>query len=118
MGESTEECERVWAPHPLAVHRLYYNVGTYKKRFEPWVDEVRERENFTLDRLAPGRFLYGSGDEVRRTVEEWREITGAEYLALRFRHPGGPSHAETLEALRRFGAEVIQPLTAATAVAG
>ena len=40
-------------------------------------------------------------------VAEWEAVTGVEYLALRFRHPGGPGHAETLEALRRFGAEVI-----------
>ena len=97
------------------MHRLYYNVGVYHRRFEPWVDDVRDRADFTLDRLAPGRFLYGSPDEVRATVEEWQAITGADYLALRFRHPGGPTHAETLEALRLFGAEVIAPL-AATAV--
>lgn len=113
IADTREECERVWGPHALGVHRLYYNVGVYLKRFEPWVDEVRDREHFTLDRLAPGRFLYGSPDEVRATVEEWREITGADYLALRFRHPGGPSHEQTLEALRRFGAEVIAPLGAA-----
>ncbi|MBM3676554.1 MAG: LLM class flavin-dependent oxidoreductase [Actinobacteria bacterium] len=106
IGDSKEECERVWAPNPMQVHRLYYNVGTYLRRFEPWVDEVKEREAFTLDRLAPGRFLYGSPEDVRSTVEEWREITGCEYLALRFRHPGGPSHEQTLEALRRFGAEL------------
>jgi alkanesulfonate monooxygenase SsuD/methylene tetrahydromethanopterin reductase-like flavin-dependent oxidoreductase (luciferase family) len=113
IGESVEECERVWAAHALAVHRLYYNVGVYRKRFEPWVDEVRERENFTLDRLAPGRFLYGDAATIRATVEQWEAETGAEYLALRFRHPGGPGHAETLEALRRFGAEVIAPLQVA-----
>jgi alkanesulfonate monooxygenase SsuD/methylene tetrahydromethanopterin reductase-like flavin-dependent oxidoreductase (luciferase family) len=100
------------------VHRLYYNVGTYKKRFEPWVDDAVDRENFTLDKLAPGRFLYGSPEDIRAEVEEWRELTGCEYLALRFRHPGGPSHAETMEALRRFGAEVIAPLATPTTTAG
>ena len=93
IGDSKEECERVWAANPMQVHRLYYNVGTYKKRFEPWVDDAVDRENFTLDKLAPGRFLYGSPEEIRAEVEEWRELTGCEYLALRFRHPGGPAHA-------------------------
>ena len=37
IGETREECERVWGPHALAVHRLYYNVGVYHERFEPWV---------------------------------------------------------------------------------
>jgi alkanesulfonate monooxygenase SsuD/methylene tetrahydromethanopterin reductase-like flavin-dependent oxidoreductase (luciferase family) len=110
IGDGAAECERVWAPHALAVHRLYYNVGVYRRRFEPWVDEVRERERFTIDRLGAGRFLYGDGGEIRATVEEWEAITGAEYLALRFRHPGGPGHDETIQALRRFGDEVIAPL--------
>jgi alkanesulfonate monooxygenase SsuD/methylene tetrahydromethanopterin reductase-like flavin-dependent oxidoreductase (luciferase family) len=107
IGDNTEECERIWAPHALAVHRLYYNVGVYRKKFEPWVDEVRDRASFTIGRLGPGRFLYGDGARIRATVDEWESITGAEYLALRFRHPGGPGHAETLQAIRRFGAEVI-----------
>jgi hypothetical protein len=91
----------------MAIHRLYYNVGVYRKVFEPWVDEVVDRADFTLDRLAPGRFLFGDGAEVRDTVAEWSEITGAEHLALRMRHPGGPTHNETLGAIRRFGDEVI-----------
>jgi alkanesulfonate monooxygenase SsuD/methylene tetrahydromethanopterin reductase-like flavin-dependent oxidoreductase (luciferase family) len=107
VGESRAECERVWAPNALAIHRLYYNVGVYTKKFEPWVEEVKARADFTLDRLAPGRFLYGTPDEVVETLNEWGEITGADYVALRMRHPGGPSHAETLDAIRRFGAEVI-----------
>ena len=85
-------------PPTRAVHRLYYNVGVYKKRFEPWVDDAATART-SPDQLAPGRFLYGSPEEVRAEVEEWRELTGSEYLALRFRHPGGPTHAETLEAL-------------------
>lgn len=107
VGDSRADCERVWAPNALAVHRLYYNVGVYSKKFEPWVDEVRERENFTLDKLGPGRFLYGSPDDVVDTLREWGSITGADYVAVRMRHPGGPSHADTMEAIRRFGSEVI-----------
>ena len=107
IGDDRSECEQVWASHALAVHRLYYNVGVYRRVYEPWVDEVAAREDFTLDRLAPGRFLYGSGAEICATVREWSEITGADYFALRLRHPGGPSHDQTLAAIARFGAEVI-----------
>lgn len=111
VADSREECERVWAPHALAVHRLYYNVGVYQRKFEPWVDEVKDRRNFTLDKLGPGRFLYGSPEEVVATLQQWASLTDADYVAIRMRHPGGPSHAATLEAIRRFGAEVIPHLT-------
>lgn len=112
VGDSRAECERVWAPHALAVHRLYYNVGVYLPEFEPWAGALSSREQFTLDRVAPGRFLYGTAEEVRATASAWAEQTGADYLALRLRHPGGPSHAATLEAIARFGAEVLAPIGA------
>lgn len=107
IGDDKQECERIWAPHALAVHRLYYNVGVYRKVFEPWIDEVAARADFTLDRLAPGRFLYGSARDILATVEEWSDVTSADYFALRLRQPGGPSHQQTLEAIARFGSEVI-----------
>lgn len=112
IGDTRRECEQVWGPHALAVHRLYYNIGVYLRRYEPWVDEVRDRADFTLDRLAPGRFLYGSAADIVDTVQEWRRLTGAEYLALRLRHPGGPGHEWTLAAIGRFGAEVLPKFAA------
>ncbi len=112
VGESREECEAVWAEHALRVHRLYFNVGVYTRDFAPWVDEVKSREDFDLGRVGPGRFLYGSGAEVRATSEEWCAKTGADYVAVRLRHPTGPSHAETLTAIARFGREVITPAAA------
>jgi alkanesulfonate monooxygenase SsuD/methylene tetrahydromethanopterin reductase-like flavin-dependent oxidoreductase (luciferase family) len=109
IADSAAECERVWGPHALAVHRLYYNVGVYRSVFEPWVDDVRERAAFTFDRLAPGRFLVGSGADIRDTVHEWESVTGAELIVMRVRHPGGPGHDATMEAIRRFGEEVVGP---------
>ncbi len=111
IGDSREDCERSWARYPMEVHRLYYNVGVYLREFEPWVDEVADRSDFTLDRLAPGRFLYGDGADIRTTVDDWANRTGADYLALRLRHPGGPGHEATLEAIARFGDEVVRPMT-------
>lgn len=112
IGDSAAECEKVWAPNAMQVHRLYYNVGVYLEEFEPWVTQVADRADFTLDVLAPGRFLYGSPEEVRDTVTDWCGKTGADYLALRMRHPGGPGHEATLEAIARYGEEVIGPLGA------
>lgn len=109
IGDSRDDCEKRWGDHALAVHRLYYNVGVYRSVFEPWVDEVRDRADFTFGRLAPGRFLVGSGADIREQVAQWAELTGAELIAMRLRHPGGPGHDATVEAIRRFGEEVIGP---------
>jgi alkanesulfonate monooxygenase SsuD/methylene tetrahydromethanopterin reductase-like flavin-dependent oxidoreductase (luciferase family) len=110
IGDSRAQCEAEWVPHALAVHRLYFNVGVYLPEFEPWTQEVADRSEFTVDRVGPGRFLYGSGSDIRGELTEWQNRTGCEYIALRMRQPGGPSHAATLEAIERFGAEVIEPL--------
>lgn len=107
IGASRAEVARVWAPSALAVHRLYWHVGAYRRHLEPWIAGLRSREDFTLDRVAPGRFLMGSGEEMREELAEWARLTGADYLALRFRQPGGPPHEAVLDALARFGEEVI-----------
>lgn len=110
IGESRAVCEKVWLPHAMAVHRLYFNVGVYLPEFEPWVHDVGSRADFTPQIVAPGRFLYGTGEELRAEITDWRARTGADYLALRMRQPGGPGHEATLEAIARFGAEVIGPM--------
>ena len=65
--------------HAMKVHRLYMNLGVYRREFEPWVDEVKAREDFTLDRLAPGRFLFGPRKSARR--DRWMDPTGAAHRA-------------------------------------
>ena len=77
--------------------------------FEPWVDDARDRRDFTFERLAPGRFLVGSGADIRERVQEWASATGAETIMMRVRHPGCPGQTSTMEAIRRFGEEVVTP---------
>jgi len=90
IGDSREECEELWAPHPMKVHRLYFDVGVYLEEFEPWVNDIHSRDDFRLERLAPGRFLYGDGDEVRGTAQEWLERTGAGLHGGADAPPDGP----------------------------
>jgi alkanesulfonate monooxygenase SsuD/methylene tetrahydromethanopterin reductase-like flavin-dependent oxidoreductase (luciferase family) len=111
IAETRAQAEADWAPHAMKVHRLYYNLGTYLPEYEPWVEQVREREAFTLEVLAPGRFLFGGPREVRDLAGEWLERTGADYIAVRMRQPTGPGHEATLAAIERFGREVIAPLS-------
>ncbi|MTD13441.1 LLM class flavin-dependent oxidoreductase [Nakamurella sp. YIM 132087] len=110
IANSRAECEQHWLPGAMAVHRLYYNVGVYHREFEPWVDDVADRANFTPDVLAPGRFLFGTGEDLRAELTDWHERAGLDYVAIRMRQPGGPGHAETLDAIAMMGEQVIGPL--------
>jgi alkanesulfonate monooxygenase SsuD/methylene tetrahydromethanopterin reductase-like flavin-dependent oxidoreductase (luciferase family) len=118
IDDSLRACRWRWGPHALAVHRLYYHLGAYDRSLEPWVDDVREREAFTFDRLAPDRFLVGDGSTVRATIEDWRARSGADTIAVRLRQPGGPGHQATLEAIGRFGAEVISVTPSSRSTSG
>ena len=110
IGESRAECEEHWLPHAMAVHRLYFNVGVYLPEYEPWVHTIRTRADFSPDVVAPGRLLYGNGADLRAEISDWHGRTGADYLAMRMRQPGGPGHDATLAAIARFGEEVIGPM--------
>jgi alkanesulfonate monooxygenase SsuD/methylene tetrahydromethanopterin reductase-like flavin-dependent oxidoreductase (luciferase family) len=107
ITNGNESATAEWAESVVAVHRLYYNVGAYHPQFEPWAADSLPRSEVNFDLLSPGRFLVGDGEHLRHTVNQWRDLTGVQYLALRFRHPKGPSHEATCEALCRFGEEVI-----------
>ncbi len=86
VGDPTD-----WVTHANKVHRLYVNLGVYPEPVEDF---------------APGRFLCGA--DVRQTADEWMALTGASQIAVRMRQPTGPSHDATLEAIARFGEEVIR----------
>ena len=118
IDDSRSTCAQVWLPHALAVHRLYFNVGVYRPEFEPWVSDIASRDDFTADRVAPGRFLYGTGADIRAELGDWRARTGCSYVAIRMRQPGGPGHERTMEAIDRFGHEVIGPLSRVDASVG
>lgn len=76
---------------------------------------VRSRAHLTAELVAPVRFLYGGGEEIRAELAEWSQITGAQVVALRTRQPGGPTQESTLGAISRFGRELIEPLTTSKA---
>jgi len=110
IGASRADCEQHWLPNAMAIHRLYYHVGVYLPEFEPWVDAVQSRADFTADLIAPGRLLYGSGADLRAELTDWRHRADLDYVAIRMRQPGGPGHEETLTAIAAMGQEVIGPL--------
>jgi alkanesulfonate monooxygenase SsuD/methylene tetrahydromethanopterin reductase-like flavin-dependent oxidoreductase (luciferase family) len=53
--------------------------------------------------LAADRFVFGDADRCAAVVREVSERTGADAVTLHLRHPGGPSHSETLARIRALG---------------
>ena len=52
----------------------------------------------------------GSPDECLDQLQMWQQEIQPDYLMLRMRQPGGPSHEENLRDIRLFGEKVIPRL--------
>ena len=63
-----------------------------------------------LPQPYPDRLIVGSPDDCLEQLQRWQEEIRPDYLIMRFRQPGGPSHQKTLEAIRLFGEKVIPKL--------
>jgi alkanesulfonate monooxygenase SsuD/methylene tetrahydromethanopterin reductase-like flavin-dependent oxidoreductase (luciferase family) len=75
---------------------------------EPVFDYYRRRgagaqSHDSFGELAADRFVFGDADRCAAVVREVSERTGADAVTLHLRHPGGPSHSETLARIRALG---------------
>jgi alkanesulfonate monooxygenase SsuD/methylene tetrahydromethanopterin reductase-like flavin-dependent oxidoreductase (luciferase family) len=75
---------------------------------EPVFDYYRRRgagarAHNSFDELAADRFVLGDADQCAAMVWEVSRRTGADVVTLHLRHPGGPSHSETLARIRALG---------------
>ncbi len=112
VGESEAEVERVWWPHVREFHLFYLNLGffssgRFNSKWEPWVTEVQDDDDWTYERVAPGRLLAGSAFQVIEHLKRYEREVDPQYMIMILRHPGGPSHEETLRCIDRFGREVL-----------
>lgn len=111
---SERELRETWWPTIQAYHLFYKSLGLFTSgrfnlQYEPWIAELSD-EQWTYDRVLPGRALYGSVDEVVDRIGYYAETLGTDYMVLAFRHSTGPTHEATLEVIERFGREVIPQL--------
>jgi alkanesulfonate monooxygenase SsuD/methylene tetrahydromethanopterin reductase-like flavin-dependent oxidoreductase (luciferase family) len=107
-------------------------LGTVVVMREAWLDdsEAAARRNFasviepvfnyyhrrgagarphdSFDELAADRFVLGDADECAAMVREVSQRTSADIVTLHLRHPGGPSHAETLARIRALGEALLR----------
>ena len=61
----------------------------------------------TFDNVKANRFVVGSPEDCRAEFERYNREAGVEYFVLRMRHPSGPSHEQTMAAIKLFGEQVI-----------
>lgn len=92
----------------MYTHKFYYRNNGYA--MDDVLKNVKSENEWTFDVAAPNRFIAGSPKDCLEQLRMWEEEVHPDYLVLRMRHPGGPSHERTLKAIRTFGKEVIPHL--------
>jgi alkanesulfonate monooxygenase SsuD/methylene tetrahydromethanopterin reductase-like flavin-dependent oxidoreductase (luciferase family) len=108
--------ERGVVPGPVAVMREAWVDDddelahrTFAGLVEPVFGYYRKRGAFTEEisdyaELADDRFVVGSETSVAAAIMDVARRTSAGAVVLHLRHPGGPSHEETLHRIARVGA--------------
>jgi probable F420-dependent oxidoreductase len=103
VARTRAEADAVYGPEVMAAYRYYWQNRLAEFRTIPPDME------FTLENLAPDRLVLGDAETCVREFHRWHEATGADYFLLRLRHAhsGGPPHEKIMEAIKRFGDDVL-----------
>jgi len=107
IANSMKEAETESGP-TMYTHRFYFQYGAYVP--DEYLKDVKRPEDLSFAKAAKDRLIVGSPDNCLEQLQRWQAEIQPDYLILRFRQPGGPSHQKTLEAIRLFGEKVIAKL--------
>jgi alkanesulfonate monooxygenase SsuD/methylene tetrahydromethanopterin reductase-like flavin-dependent oxidoreductase (luciferase family) len=107
IADSMAAAEAESAP-TMVTHRFYFHHGAYVA--DDYLKDVKRPEDLTFSTAAKDRLIVGSPKDCLDQLQMWNEVLRPDYLILRIRQPGGPSHEKTLQAIRSFGESVIPRL--------
>lgn len=92
----------------MYTHRFYFQYDAYVQ--DEHIKDVKTPEELSFGIAAKERLIVGSSEDCLEQLQMWKEAIQPDYLIMRFRQPGGPSHENTLQAIRTFGEKVIPKL--------
>ena len=107
VADNMQAAEAASGP-TMYTHRFYFQYGAYVP--DEYLKDVKTPEDMTFAQTAKDRLIVGGPDDCLEQLLHWKEEIQPDYLIIRFRQPGGPSHEETLKAIRTFGEKVIPKL--------
>ena len=103
VSDSMDSARRESEPL-MYTHKFYYRNNGYAP--DEVIDKVKSEDDWTFDVASPNRLIVGSPKDCLAQLQMWQKEVQPDYLVLRMRHPGGPSHERTKEAIRIFGKEI------------
>jgi alkanesulfonate monooxygenase SsuD/methylene tetrahydromethanopterin reductase-like flavin-dependent oxidoreductase (luciferase family) len=108
VADSMDDVERDWWPCIRAEHWFYFSqIPRWVLDREPFLQGVTKEDDFHFDQHRVDRLIVGSPEDCIASIKRFQEALGVDYLILSMRVAAGPSHELELEAIRRFGRDVI-----------
>lgn len=107
VSESWEAARRESEPL-MYTHKFYFRNNGYA--MDDVIKNVKSEDQWTFDVAAPNRLIAGSPRDCLEQLQMWQKEVQPDYLVLRMRHPGGPSHERVKQAIATFGREVLPKL--------
>jgi alkanesulfonate monooxygenase SsuD/methylene tetrahydromethanopterin reductase-like flavin-dependent oxidoreductase (luciferase family) len=108
VADSLDEVEKTWWPCIRSEHWFYFEkVPRWVAEREPFLQGIEKEEDFTFERHRQNRLVVGSPQDCIDSIQEFKDAIDMDYLITSFRVAQGPSFEEELEAIRRFGRDVI-----------
>ena len=107
IADSMGQAEAESGP-TMYTHRFYFQYGAYMP--DDYLKDVKSPQELSFQKCARDRLIVGSPDDCLEQLRQWQEQIRPDYLIIRLRQPGGPSHQKALEAIRLFGERVIPRL--------
>lgn len=102
VASTRRAVDEEWWPCIKAFHQPYIRLGLFKD-----ISADGGSSDWSFDRVAPGRLVAGTPDQVIPEIERYQARVGCETMIMMFRHPTGPGHEATLKCIELFGKEVI-----------
>lgn len=108
VADDMDAVERDWWPCIRAEHWFYISqIPRWDEEREPFLAGVKEEKDLTFAGHHVDRLVVGDPQQCIATIRRFEQIIGNDYLIMTLRMAAGPDHGKELEAIHRFGTEVI-----------
>lgn len=106
VADSLEDAARVYGPEVMTAYKYYWRNGAVA------FQDIPSEDSFQYENMWKDRIITGSPEECVAEFKRWSETVGSDYFLLRLRHAhsGGPPHKDIMQAIERFGRDVIPHL--------
>ena len=106
VADSLEDAARVYGPEVMRAYKYYWRNGATA------FQDIAAESAFQFETMRKDRIITGTPEDCIAEFRRWSEAIGTDYFLLRLRHAhsGGPPNKDIMQAIERFGRDVIPHL--------